>query len=87
MSYPKTVLIGDRVRWTAASGTHRGEVTGIDYKPNAAGDVVPWVVIRHYRYGRPTYTRIADTALEMMQFKVIFRDVDIQIALGDKVVV
>lgn len=36
MTNPKTVLIGDRVRYESASGTIQGEVVKIMRAPNAA---------------------------------------------------
>jgi hypothetical protein len=74
MTAPKTILIGDRVRYESAAGTIRGEVVDIVHDINAAGNVIPWIVIEHVIDGRPIRTRLADTALAMMKFKVIFRD-------------
>ena len=78
MTAPKTILIGDRVRYESAAGTIRGEVVDIVDAMNAAGDIIPWIVIEHIMHNRPVRTRLADTALEMMKFKVIFRDIAIQ---------
>lgn len=74
MAYPKTILLGDRVRYESAAGTIRGEVVDVVDAMNAAGDIIPWIVIEHYQNGRMVRTRLADTSLEMMKFKVIFRD-------------
>lgn len=84
MAAPKTVLIGDRVRYESAAGTIRGEVVDIDLAMNAAGDMIPWIVIEYIHNNRACRTRLADTALEMMRFQVIFRDIEIQIARGEK---
>lgn len=74
MTAPKTILIGDRVRYESAAGTIRGEVVDIVDDMNAAGDIIPWIVIEHYMMGQVIRSRLADTALAMMKFKVIFRD-------------
>lgn len=74
MTAPKTVLIGDRVRFESAAGTIRGEVVAIDYALNAARNVIPWIVVEYIRNNEPQRVRLADTALAMMKFKVIFRD-------------
>lgn len=77
MAYPKTILIGDRVRYESAAGTIRGEVVKIMKDWNAAGDLIDWIYIEYYNEKSPTkhsIVRLADTALEMMKFKVIFRD-------------
>ena len=87
MTAPKTVLIGDRVRWTSAAGTLRGEVINIFPSKNANDDLIMWIMIEYIGpRGIPCHATLADTALEMMQFKVIFRDIEIQIARGEKVV-
>lgn len=78
---PKSILVGDRVRYESAAGTIRGEVVDIDYAKNAAGDIIPWIVIQYDSYDRngrsvKCEARLADTALAMMKFQVIFRDHD-----------
>jgi len=73
MTVPKTILIGDRVRYESAAGTIRGEVVKIDQALNAAGGMIDWIHISHTLRGHQTVTRLADTALAMMQFKIIFR--------------
>lgn len=81
MAYPKTILIGDRVRYESAAGTIRGEVVRIVQNLNAAGDMIDWIHVEYYNEKSPTKSSIAvlaDTALEMMKFKVIFRDISIQ---------
>jgi hypothetical protein len=89
MSYPKTILIGDRVRWTSAAGTLRGEVVRIVKAENAAGNMIDWIHVEYFNPKSPTKHSIAvlaDTALEMLKFVVTFRDVDIQLARGEKVI-
>lgn len=88
MAYPKTVLIGDRVRWTSAAGTLRGEVIRIVRAKNAAGNMIDWIHVEYHNEKSPTKKSIAvlaETSLEMMKFVVTFRDINIQIARGEKV--
>jgi hypothetical protein len=85
MAYPKTVLVGDRVRYESAAGTIRGEVVAIVDRMCADDVVRPWIGVQHYLNGRETVTYLSDAALEMMKFVVTFRDIDIQIARGEKV--
>jgi hypothetical protein len=88
MSTLKTVLIGDRVRYESAAGTIRGEVVKIMRAPNAAGNLIDWIYVEYYNDKSPckySIARLADTSLEMMKFVVTFRDIDIQIARGEKV--
>lgn len=77
MLYPKTVLLGDRVRYESAAGTIRGEVVKIMRDRNAAGQMIDWIYVEYYNERSPSkysIARIADTSLEMMKFKVLFRD-------------
>ena len=77
MTAPKTILIGDRVRYESAAGTIRGEVVKITRDLNAAGDMIDWIYVEYYNERSPSkysIARLADTALAMMKFKVIFRD-------------
>jgi hypothetical protein len=77
MAAPKTILIGDRVRYESAAGTIRGEVVKITKDWNAAGNLIDWIYIEYYNEKSPSnysIVRLADTALEMMKFKVTFRD-------------
>ena len=81
MAAPKTVLIGDRVRYESVAGTIRGEVVRIRRAMNAKKDMIDWIHVEYHDDNAPTKKRIAvlaDTALEMMKFKVIFRDVNVQ---------
>lgn len=81
MTAPKTILIGDRVRYESAAGTIRGEVVKIMKNLNAAGDLIDWIYVEYYNEKSPSkysIVRLAETALPMMKFTVIFRDYDIQ---------
>ena len=87
MATPKSVLLGDRVRYESAAGMIRGEVVKIMKDWNAAGNLVDWIYIEYYNEQSPSkhsITRLAETSLEMMKFKVTFRGIDIQIARGEK---
>lgn len=88
MTYPKTVLVGDRVRYESAAGTIRGEVIRIVRAKNAAGNMIDWIHVEYHNEKSPTKKSIAvlaETSLEMMKFVVTFRDINIQIARGEKV--
>lgn len=88
MTAPKTVLVGDRVRYQSAAGTIRGEVVKIMRAPNANNVLINWIYVEYYNEKSPSkysIARLADTSLEMMKFVVTFRDIDIQIARGEKV--
>jgi hypothetical protein len=88
MAATKTILIGDRVRYSSAAGIIRGEVVKIMRAPNARGDLINWIYVEYYNEKSPSkysIARLAETALEMMKFVVTFRDIDIQIARGEKV--
>jgi len=77
MTAPKTILIGDRVRYESAAGTIRGEVVKIMKAMNANYDLIDWIYIEYYNEKSPSkysIVRLADTALEMMKLKVTFRD-------------
>jgi hypothetical protein len=87
MSYPKTVIVGDRVRYESAAGTIRGEVIRIVRAKNAAGDMIDWIHVEYHNEKSPTKKSIAvlaETSLEMMKFVVTFRDIEIQIAQDGK---
>lgn len=81
MAYPKTVLVGDRVRYESAAGTIRGEVVRIVRAKNAAGNMIDWIHVQYYNHKSPSKYSIAvlaDTSLAMMKFVVTFRDIEIQ---------
>jgi hypothetical protein len=84
MAYPKTVLVGDRVRYESAAGTIRGEVTDIVDRVCADGVVRPWICVEHNLYFGGSVTWLPYSALEVMKFVVTFRDIDVQIARGEK---
>lgn len=87
MAAPKTILIGDRVRYESAAGTIRGEVIRIVQGKNAAGNMIDWIHVEYYNEKSPSKYSIAvlaETSLAMMKFVVTFRDIDIQIARGEK---
>lgn len=89
MAATKTILIGDRVRYSSAAGIIRGEVVKIMRAPNARGDLINWIYVEYYNEKSPSkysIARLAETALEMMKFVVTFRDIDIQIARGEKTI-
>lgn len=79
MTAPKTVLIGDRIRYKSAAGTIRGEVVKIMRDRNAAGEFIDWIYVEYYNEKSPcksSIARLANTSLEMMKFVVTFRDID-----------
>ena len=83
MTYPKTILVGDRVRYESAAGTIRGEVVRIVQGKNASGNMIDWIHVEYYNEKSPSKYSIAVLA-DMMKFVVTFRDIDIQIARGEK---
>jgi hypothetical protein len=84
MAYPKTVLVGDRVRYESAAGTIRGEVIDIVDRVCADGVARPWICVKHNLYFSGSVTWLPDSALAMMKFVVTFRDIGVQIARGEK---
>ena len=84
MTAPKTVLVGDRVRYVSAAGTIRGEVVDIVDRKCADNVVRPWIGVQHFLNGRETVTYLSDASLAMMKFKVLFRDINVQIARGER---
>lgn len=82
------VLIGDRVRYESVAGTIRGEVIRIVRAKNAAGNMINWFHIQYHNEKSPSKSSIAvlaETALPMMKLVVTFRDIEVQIARGEKV--
>ena len=70
------VKIGDRVRYTSAAGTLRGEVVDMRLGLTAANTIVPWIMIQYmnmYSYKRVEICGTEDN-LKMMKFRVNFRD-------------
>lgn len=84
MSAPKTILVGDRVRYESAAGTIRGEVVDIADRMCADDVVRPWIGVQHFLNGRETVTYLSDASLGMMKFVVTFRDINVQIARGER---
>ena len=87
MAAPKSVLVGDRVRYESAAGTIRGEVIRIVQGKNGRGEMIDWIHVEYHNEKSPTKRSIAvlaETSLAMMKFVVTFRDVEIQIARGEK---
>ena len=71
MATPKTVLIGDRVRYESGSGTIQGEVVKIMRAPNAAGKLFDWIYVEYYNEKSPckySIARLAESSLEMTNF-------------------
>lgn len=86
-SYPKTILVGDRVRYESVAGTIRGEVINIHRAMNAANNMIDWIYVEYYNEKSPNKKSVAvlaDTALEMMKFVVTFRDIDVRATRGEK---
>lgn len=84
MTTPKTVLVGDRIRYESAAGTIRGEVSDVEYAPNANGDIIPWIIVRYTKFNRDCFARLPGNSLEMYKFKVIFRDCTNYNALAER---
>lgn len=84
MTAPKTVLVGDRVRYESAAGTIRGEVVEIVDRMCADEVVRPWIVVEHIMHNKPVRTSLANHMLAMMKFDVIFRDIEVQIAQAEQ---
>lgn len=79
------ILVGDRVRWQSCDGTRRGEVINIYNALDAFGDVINFYHVEYNDgFNGTRLAMIAETELEHIEFKVIFRDVAIQIARGEK---
>ena len=54
---------------------------------NAAGNMIDWIHVEYHNEKSPAKKSIAvlaDTSLEMLNFVVTFRDINIQIARGEK---
>ena len=70
------VKIGDRVRWVSGLGNNRAEVVSMRLGLNAAGNIVPWIMLQYMDMYSYRNVEICGTNenLEMMKFNVIFRD-------------
>ena len=68
--------IGDRVRWESWAGTIRGEVKSIRLGLNAAGEMIPWIMIEYHRSMDTSTVELCGSQeyLAMMKFRVTFRD-------------
>ena len=81
------VLIGDRVRWMSNDGWKRGEVLQIFNTQDAYGEYVNFYRISYNDgFGGTGTAMISSDQFEETQFRVTFRDVEIQIARGEKVI-
>ena len=79
MAYPTNVQIGDRVRWESCEGTVRGEVKQIFDALDAYGDTIYFYYIEYLDgFGLPTMAMIAEDRLAEIEFKVTFRDYELQ---------
>lgn len=82
---PKTVLIGDRVRWDWPSGTKRGTVEQIFNTQDEFGDYINFYHISYSDgFGGTGMAMISQNDFEQFDFKVIFRDVAVQIERGER---
>jgi hypothetical protein len=80
MSNVTDIRVGDRVRWSSAAGTLRGEITSIDLDLNANQELIPWITIETIVNNKERHVRLCgtDSYLKMMKFQVNFRDVENQ---------
>ena len=79
------VLIGDRVRWESAEGTKRGEVMQIFDALDSYGDNINFYHIAYSDgFNGTSMAMISEDRLHEIEFKVTFRDVEIQMARGEK---
>ena len=63
-------MINTRVRWHSAAGILEGLVESFDYAKNAAGDIIPWMIIKGDN-GRATRLAYTQSNMAMMKVKVI----------------
>jgi hypothetical protein len=70
------IHIGDRVSWVSSIGKLNGEVVNIRVGRNGYNKLVPWIVIEHIENNKTRTSTLCgtDDNLEMMKFKVNFRD-------------
>jgi len=81
------VLIGDRVRWQSSEGTKRGVVRQIFSALDSYGDNINFYHIEYIDdFNKTLMAMISEDRLHEIKFKITFRDVEIQIARGEKVV-
>jgi hypothetical protein len=81
MSTVTDIRVGDRVRWSSAAGTTRGEIVDIRLGLNANEELVPWITIETTANDKDSRVRLCgtDSYLKMMKFTVIFRDIEKQL--------
>jgi hypothetical protein len=81
MVVPKSVLVGDRVRWKSLAGLLEGNVSSVDLDLNAAGDMINWITVNFkvsYNWDtHDAYARIPETMFEQLQFEVIDRNMEL----------
>ena len=81
------ILVGDRARWESCDGTIRGEVKQIFSALDSFGDNINFYHIEYNDgFNGTSMAMISEDRLVDIEFKVTFRDVQIQIARGEKVV-
>lgn len=84
MATPKTILIGDRVRWESCEGTIHGEVMQIFSALDSYGDEIDFYHIAYSDgFNGTLMAMISEDRLHEIEFKVIFRDYELQAAQND----
>lgn len=79
------ILVGDRVRWDWPSGTKRGEVVQIFNTQDEFGDYINFYHIEYNDgFGGTGMAMISQNDIEGFNLKVTFRDIEVQIARGEK---
>lgn len=79
------ILVGDRVRWESCDGTRRGEVKQIFSALDAFGDNIYFYHIEYNDgFNSTSMAMISEDRLSEIEFKVTFRDIEVQIARGEK---
>ena len=79
------ILVGDRVRWESCEGTRRGEVKQVFSALDSYGDNIIFYHIEYNDgFNGTSMAMISEDRLHEIEFKVTFRDVEIQIARGEK---
>ncbi len=79
------ILIGDRVRWQSNEGTKRGEVKQIFSALDSFGDNIFFYHIEYNDgFNDSSMAMISEDRLNEIEFKVIFRDLEVQMARGEK---
>jgi len=79
------ILVGDRVKWESFEGTKRGEVKQIFSALDSFGDNIDFYHIEYNDgFNGTSMAMISEDRLHEIEFKVTFRDIEIQIARGVK---